>query len=437
MVEYINSNDDAGNMALYAGIGVATFAAGAALAYRATSPIYKDGDKSKGKADGRLVMKYDDQGGKKPASFLKGALKGSTLGLINKKARDSALSQMSQSVMDDSADRIAGELLSGEGLYAKKFGVVSDSYNKGLANLGDDVAKAQDIIENASGKKPMTAQGAVDQILKSNPSSLVQADDVQRRMDRSANPQMSRADLEVAGTNRYAELQAEAQAYRDRGEMTPQGKKNLEKARKVEAEQAAEKASRKNEKAAARQQRADAWEKDMLSKHAPYQDTKELLGINPNMSNEAILAQVPNAEKIQDVVDTQRLRAQQKAMPEQLSLQERLAQKKRYQQQVIGAMRDRAKKDPKAVLDSIKSSIVYPENLTTPEQKKEYMGQWLKENIGRTSAELTVDANRASGATPTTKMGGTVIRGDGKFQSGTRTTKAGRKAAILKRMLGH
>ncbi len=76
MADYIQSNDDSSNLALYAGIGVA-FAGGAALAYRMSRDPSK-GDTATGtgtkdtKGKKGLVMKYD---GDKPASAWRGGAK--------------------------------------------------------------------------------------------------------------------------------------------------------------------------------------------------------------------------------------------------------------------------------------------------------------------------------------------------------------------------
>lgn len=471
MPEYINSNDDAGNMGLYAGIGLAAFAGGAALAYRATSPIYKDGVDAKNGNKG-LVMKYDDMNGKKPASFFKGALRGSTLGLVSKGAREKGLSEMSQAVMDTTANRMAREIESGTGLAAKKFGVVSNAYNQGLSNLGSDIDKAQAIINGAKpGKKAPSVEQAIDQVLEQNPNSLVQAEDVQKRLKRAKNQPLTQADREAEGLSRYAELQAKAQEIRENGGMTDLGKKKLqdewlaakdaheakttrlenakanvqaevEADRAARAEQAevraAEKAVRKDERMARNQQRNNAWEQEMLEKHAPYKETKELLKLNPTMPNEAIRAQVPNAGKIQDVVDVQRLRAQQKHVASTPDLQQRLTTMKGIHKEATANFNKAIEGNGrKSTLERVgrELGVELPKNVKRNSETAYKMYEQAGRNeLLRKSAQGTV----LSTPHARTGMGGAVITGNGNFQKkGRAMPKAARKAAMLARMLGH
>ena len=214
MVEYINSNDDAGNLALFGGIAATAFAGGAALAYRATSPIYKDKNKEIAEAVAEpknIVTKFDDNAGKNPANFRKGALRGSTLGLVSSSQREKGLSEMAQSVVDAATKRNTADLTERKGKMGEVAGILSDfgdSYQKGISSLGNDVDKASSLLSSLS------PADATKQYLKDNPNSLLQEEDLVKRASRQANVPMSRQDLEAKNLEKYAELQQIAQANR-------------------------------------------------------------------------------------------------------------------------------------------------------------------------------------------------------------------------------
>lgn len=211
MVEYINSNDDAGNLAIYGGLAAAAFAGGAALAYRATSPIYKNKNKDIAEAvvePKGILTKFDDNGGKNPANFNKGALRSSTLGLLSSSQRERGFSEMAQSVADAATRRNISNLQSGKGAMGDIGNALSDfgnSYKQGIASLGSDLDKASAMLGT------MSPADATKQFIKENPNSLIQEEDLIKRANRKANAPI---DWEARDLNKYAELKEVAAAKR-------------------------------------------------------------------------------------------------------------------------------------------------------------------------------------------------------------------------------
>lgn len=183
MAEYINSNDDAGNLALYGGLGLAAFAGGAALAYRATSPIYKNGKKGVNDiasevAEGVVVPERG-----RPADFSRGALLGSTKGLFSKNSREQALGEMSEAVRDSAmTDAFISKMAQNPKAQAQLShlgGLMDDydaSYKQSLRGIGDDVRAVAEIMQD--GNKDVGS--AYQSFKKNNPNTLAEVDDVER-----------------------------------------------------------------------------------------------------------------------------------------------------------------------------------------------------------------------------------------------------------------
>lgn len=214
MVEYINSNDDAGNLALYGGIAAGAFAGGAALAYRATSPIYKD-KKGKSVASDKAAAIADSV-----------VVKDTPTAPIGQSRVQSIASQMrnplrtaSESTMASLVGKATGNNL--ENLIERKGnmqGVSSalvdygNSERKALANIGSDLDKAQGILNQNGG---FGQSKAVNQLLESSPNSYVTPEMLSKRVDRAANRPVSRSDLELRDMNKYAQLQEHARLRRE------------------------------------------------------------------------------------------------------------------------------------------------------------------------------------------------------------------------------
>lgn len=190
MVEYIGSNDDAGNLGLYAGIGAVTFAGGAALAYRATSPIYKNGDKKKGPALANITKAEDmASGGKK-----------GFLGKLFANPMEGALNQ----IRADAVNSVNSVMNTKRQLKKDKAGMEEVDNNFAAQQQAEKAKKAEaraigrkqgdmDYVRDMMQKNPdMTPIDLHQELQKAKPNTLISASDVQKRYDRH-NKQLSAA----------------------------------------------------------------------------------------------------------------------------------------------------------------------------------------------------------------------------------------------------
>lgn len=194
MVEYINSNDDAGNLALYGGIGVAAFAGGAALAYRATSPIYKKGkggSKGKDSAVAESVVAPTVGADDAPKLGALAHLKESApakgiLGRIFTNPAETALNNTRADAIDAMTDVMGA-------------GGRKEAEINGLKSKQGDIDYVGNMLKN---NPDMSSTHIMERLYDERPNTLVNLKEVERKRSR-----MSRKDLQArrdAGHTPYA-----------------------------------------------------------------------------------------------------------------------------------------------------------------------------------------------------------------------------------------
>ena len=183
MVEYIQSNDDASNMSLYAGIAGVAFAGGAALAYRATSPIYKKGAKGMKGADAKVAQAVADTKINVPgaSNYAKGAKDvalGSLASVVGGGAdrRSKGIAEMVGSVQNEYAQQVGGVV--NDVMYGKGSQKI---YEDGMKNIRGDL----DIVNGIITKDGGSAADIHKQLLEQRPNTLVSQSDVEKRITRT------------------------------------------------------------------------------------------------------------------------------------------------------------------------------------------------------------------------------------------------------------
>lgn len=195
MVEYIQSNDDSGNMALYAGIAATAAVGGAALAYRMSDPAYKDKERTKGKiAAGE---------GKNQGVDINNIRKQEVNNMMKKLAPDATskvggLKSLANAVIGMGPLTARGR----EGLEGmvqrgieKNYEPSMASTQRGYDNRAVDGGKMRDLLYETHSKSalsayggkeytPVTAERLLDEMHKQNPDSLLTEPDARKMVNR-------------------------------------------------------------------------------------------------------------------------------------------------------------------------------------------------------------------------------------------------------------
>lgn len=219
MAEYISSNDDAGNLALYGGIGVAAFTGGAALAYRATSPIYKGDKKTSNKESKNIseVAMNETGNGVRFKESGDGGMRVANRSTVNqaKKRLESKFPSLNlgRAKADLATINSANAVKQMNGLI-HSFNEIEGQQAQQLAGINKDIKTASDMIKNSKDGKSLSPEDALKKIKETNPNSLAEADDIKEHVRRSANQPLSRDDMVMQANDRYRELQGQAKTKR-------------------------------------------------------------------------------------------------------------------------------------------------------------------------------------------------------------------------------
>lgn len=195
MVEYIQSNDDSGNMALYAGIAATAAVGGAALAYRMSDPAYKDKERTKGKiAAGQ---------GKNQGVDVNNIRKQEVNNMMKKLAPDATskvggLKSLANAVIGmgplTARGREGLEGMAQRGI-EKNYEPSMASTQRGYDNRSVDGGKMRDLLYETHSKSalsayggkeytPVTAERLLDEMHKQNPDSLLAESDARKMVNR-------------------------------------------------------------------------------------------------------------------------------------------------------------------------------------------------------------------------------------------------------------
>ena len=495
MADYIQSNDDSSNLALYAGIGL--FAGGAALAYRMSRDPSK-GDTAVGTGtkggNGKngLVMKYD---GEKPASAWRGGAKALFGGQWGKGMAEFAQSAIDKSVATTLA---TGLETSTAPKSAGKRELLQEIGNSGSKSAREaDLKRAMDTIFNSGkSKKGNPLKGvneAYEEMLMESPYSPVTPEDIQRKYDREkksfdevrgrgasvdqANRARSAPDIDSDwatamdnhknGVHVAQELPDDWAKAMEEHERTRPGREFYEKqatadrlAKEEKMAQARTLARTRNgrnpqheteadrnratmsfeEQEAARARNAKAAPVDPIAQAR--KETKELLNLNPTMDATHLNKQVPGAANLDPgIIDTQRVRGMQQ---QQTSVPTRQERNKQFKTGIKNARAELAKglkdKNPEMTTkyENLAKGIEYPKGVTKAPAKKALRDKYV-------DRKLVQEVSRRGGDAPVSRFAtdnNPLQRGTGKYAGRKDNTtpkrhrKMARKAAIISKMLG-
>ena len=311
MSEYIQSNDDSGNLALYAGLVTGGLVVGSALAYKASSP--KNKSKRGGGGGGLIVPEKGVSYGKGSSQFALGSVaKALTFGKFGGETANKGIKNMVDSIVTDHFNQNADH-------YKGGLNAMKKTAEAGIQTLGDDAELAKELVGKGQSDKAI-----INQVLKENPNSMLNEQDlsnIREKKKLGRGEGLSDAEIAQPYIDRQNELKAQAAKIKERKAIeaarieAANRPKPLVQGPSATGDIADHTPRRRKEMAALSKETAD------ILKHNPNQGVYDVLKqLSPEMA-----AMPGSSTAVEKIRETAKQRAQKNATSSTPNLQERLA----------------------------------------------------------------------------------------------------------------